>query len=372
MAVENVTTYNGQTFELEIKRQVLSLSDKLSYKELMNFIYSRKPQEMPLNECQHLAETVYNDLYRLGRLQKLLDDPNINEIMVNGLEPIIIERSGRMLTTSTCFDSYEDLNNVIQRIVSKVNRRVNASSPIVDARLPSGARVNIVMKPVAVNGPIVTIRKFFKRTFTLEDYVTMGLIDDHVKSYLIESVRARKNIFVSGGTSSGKTTFLNALSTYLEEDERIITIEDSAELQINNIKNLVTLETKTPNYDGEGGVDMSSLVKCSLRMRPDRIIVGEVRGSEAIEMIQAMNTGHDGSMSTGHANSSKDMLSRLELMIISHLDIPLVAVKHMIGNSIDLLIHLERQRDGKRRVVSVDELSFDGKYVLKSRFKYED
>jgi len=371
MAIEDVTTYTGQTFEFEVKEQILSLSEKLSYKALMNYIYERKPSGMPLETCQEIADSIYNDLYRLGKLQKLLDDTSINEIMINGLDYIIIEKAGVIQVTDIAFESFESLNNVIQRIVSTVNRRVNASTPIVDARLPSGARVNIVIKPVAVNGPIVTIRKFMKKTFTLDDYVRLELIDEHVRTYLIESVKSRKNIFVSGGTSSGKTTFLNALSYYLDEDERIVTIEDSAELRIENIRNLVTLETKTPNYEGEGGIDMSDLVKCSLRMRPDRIIVGEVRGKEAIEMIQAMNTGHDGSMSTGHANSSRDMLSRLELMILSHMDLPLHAVKHMIGSSIDVLVHLERHRDGKRRVISIDELSIEGDYVLTQRYRYE-
>lgn len=369
MDIQNNTEYNCKTFEHYIKELIMSGQSKLSEKEILNLIYAHKTNSMSLRYCKELSKSLYNEMYRFGVIQPFLDDPLVSEIMINGLSKIIIERQGKIIFTNVCFPSEDVINNIIQKIVSSVNRRVNASSPIVDARLDDGSRVNIVLKPVAVNGPIITIRKFEHQTMNLDYYIEKKIMDIQVKEFLIECVKCRKNIFVSGGTSSGKTTFLNALSFYIPDDERVITIEDSAELKLSHLANLVTLETKAANYEGQGEITMDQLVKCSLRMRPDRIIVGEVRGKEALDMIHAMNTGHDGSMSTGHSNSSRDMLNRLELMILSNMELPLNAVKRMIARSIDMIVHLERNSSGQRSVHTIDCIDFDTDYVLKPLYK---
>ena len=347
----------SKEFKTMIKGKVINEEHSVSYQELEKLVFEYgKNYHMAIDEVTDTAIDIYNDMFKLGKLQRYIDDDEINEIMVNGLDEIIIEKNNEIVFTGDAFESVENLSNIIQRIVSAVNRRVNASMPIVDARLEDGSRVNIVLPPIALNGPIITIRKFKDHTYTLEWYRDVGMLSEEAYDLLIQLVKCKYNIFVSGGTSSGKTTFLNALSEKIPGVERVITIEDSAELNLSKIKNLVTLETRDSLVQGTDSIDMSHLIKSALRMRPDRIILGEVRGGEALEMIHAMNTGHDGSLSTGHANSSKDMLSRLELMILSSMDIPVHVVRSLIGSSIDILIHLERDLKGNRYIKEINEL----------------
>lgn len=308
-------------------------------------------------EKQELISYIFNSLRRLDVIQPLLDDSSITEIMVNGPENIFIERNGRIARYERTFETREKLEDVIQSIVSKVNRTVNEFSPIVDARLRDGSRVSVILQPIALNGPILTIRKFPGETMSMEELVRLGSLTWEAAQALAQMVRARFNIFVCGGTSSGKTTFLNALSGYIPADERIVTIEDSAELQVENVENLVRLETRNANVEGKGQVTIRELIRASLRMRPDRIIVGEVRGGEALDMLQAMNTGHDGSLSTGHANSPKDLLSRLETMVISGAALPLEAVRQQIASALDVIVHLGRLRDKSRRVLEITEVA---------------
>ncbi len=373
MEVKNYSDAARDDFEGFIKTKIINESTKLSENDIITLTYEEgKKKNLSINECKKLGLKIYNDMYKLGILQQYIEDESINEIMVNGLNNILVERNGEIEETTDFFSDFESINIIIQKIVSRVNRRVNASSPIVDARLEDGSRVNIVLSPIALNGPIITIRKFKTKNLTLDDYVELDIIDDEIKNFLIYLVENKYNIFVSGGTSSGKTTFLNAISEYIPFNERVITIEDSAELKLTSINNLVTLETKTASITGIGEVTMEDLVKCSLRMRPDRIIVGEVRGKEALEMINAMNTGHDGSLSTGHSNSSLDMLNRLEIMVLRNIDIPLIAVKKMIASSIDILIHLERSMSGKRYIKNISELSFKEDYILYDLYKLKN
>jgi pilus assembly protein CpaF len=289
-------------------------------------------------------------------LQELVDSEDVTEIMINGTDNIFVEKAGRIYEWEKHFDSKEKLENVIQQIVAKCNRVVNEASPIVDARLSNGSRVNIVLAPVALNGPIVTIRRFPKNPISMEDLLRFGSITKEAVEELQKWVIAGYNIFISGGTGSGKTTFLNALSNYIPSSERVITIEDSAELQLQGIPNLVKLETRNANTEGAKPITIRDLIKSSLRMRPDRIIVGEVRGSEALDMLQALNTGHDGSLSTGHANSSRDMLSRLETMVLMGMDLPLEAVRRQIASGVDIIVHLGRLRDRSRRVIEIVEI----------------
>jgi len=293
----------------------------------------------------------------LDVLQQLVDDPNVTEIMINGKDQIFIEKSGKLQKYEIQFESTEKLEDVIQQIVAKCNRVVNEASPIVDARLDNGARVNVVLDPIALNGPIVTIRRFPDHPITMEQLIKFESISPFLSAYLSCLVQAGYNIFVSGGTGSGKTTFLNALSDSIPNDERIITVEDNAELQILHIPNLVRLESRNANVEGCREITIRDLIRSSLRMRPDRIIVGEVRGSEAIDMIQAMNTGHDGSMSTGHANSSADMLSRLETMILMGMDLPLAAIRRQLASGIDIIVQLGRLRDKSRKILEVCEIT---------------
>ncbi|MDE7428787.1 MAG: CpaF family protein [Lachnospiraceae bacterium] len=326
--------------------------------ELIDEMLIRESRESPISlaERAKLRKELFHAVRKLDVLQELVDDPKITEIMINGPNQIFIEQSGRLMESGLHFDSAEKLQNVIQQIVSDCNRTVNEASPIVDARLQNGARVNVVLNPVALNGPIVTIRRFPDQPITMEDLVSFGSITEEVCQWLNKLVQAKYNIFISGGTGSGKTTFLNALSNYIPEEERIITIEDSAELQIKNIPNLVRLETRNANVEGCREITIRDLIKTSLRMRPDRIIVGEVRGGEAFDMMQCLNTGHDGSMSTGHANSSQDMLSRLENMILMGIEIPLAAIRQQIASGIDIIIHLGRLRDKTRKVLEIVEV----------------
>ena len=289
-------------------------------------------------------------------LQNIIDDDDVTEIMINGTDRIFIERNGRIFRYDEVFSSKERLDDLIQQMVSKVNRRVNEASPIADSRLSDGSRVNVVLEPVALDGPAVTIRKFPKETINMDKLIEFDSLTEEVAEFLSMLVVSGYNIFISGGTGSGKTTFLNALSGYIPKDERIITIEDSAELQIKGIGNLVRLEARQENSEGGNGVDIRQLIRAALRMRPDRIIVGEVRGGEALDMLQAMNTGHDGSLSTGHANSPRDMLIRLETMVLMGVDMPLPAIRGQISAGIDVIIHLGRLRDRSRRVLEIVEV----------------
>lgn len=327
---------------------------------------------LPLSEKCRLREKLYNSFKKLDVLQELLDDETVTEIMINGPERIFIEQNGRVIRWNGRFESEEKLENIIQQIVSRVNRRVNTASPIVDARLEDGSRVNVCLPPVAVDGPCMTIRKF-PEPITVEKLIRYGSLTPEAADFLETMVRARYNIFVSGGTSSGKTTLLNALSQYIPSSERIITIEDSAELQITHIPNLVRLETRDQNSEGRGQIDMSMLIKTSLRMRPDRIIIGEVRDRSAADMLAAFDTGHDGSLSTGHANSSKDMLTRLESMVLQAVDIPLEAIRKQISGAIEIMVHLERLSDGKRRVTEINEVTGfeNGEITLSRLYRYD-
>ncbi len=304
-----------------------------------------KQQWIPLVERLEMAKSTFNSLRRYDVLQPLIDDPEITEIMVNGRENIFVEMNGQIYKTDTVFESDLKLEDVIQNIVAKVNRVVNTSAPICDARLPDGSRVSIVLPPVALDGPILTIRKFSNRVIDMDRLIELGTISPEAAGFLNEVVLAKCNLFISGGTGTGKTTLLNILSNFIPSDERLITIEDSAELNIKNCKNLVRMETKNDNIEGKGAITIKALIKASLRMRPDRIVVGEVRGAEALDMLQAMNTGHEGSLSTGHANSALDMLSRLETMIITQENIPIRVLRTQIASALDIMVHLGRGED---------------------------
>lgn len=327
-----------------------------------------------LDMRKRLRKELFDSLRRLDILQIFVEDSEISEIMINGMDAIFVEKKGRIIPLDIRFDSPEKLNDVIQRIVAGCNRVVNEASPIVDARLSDGSRVNVVMPPIALNGPIVTIRRFPEHPITMEQLIEFQSISPEVAELLRRMVAARYNIFISGGTGSGKTTFLNVLSAYIEASERVITVEDSAELQLMNISNLVRLETRNSNMEGCREISMRDLIRSSLRMRPDRIIVGEVRGAEAFDMLQCMNTGHDGSMCTGHANSARDMLSRLENMILMGMDLPLLAIRQQIASGIDILVHLGRLRDKTRRVMEVWEILgiSDGEYQLSPLYLFEE
>lgn len=303
-----------------------------------------------------LRKKLFDSIRGLDVLQNIIDDDDVTEIMINGPDRIFIERDGKIFRYDEVFSSEERLNDLIQQMVAKVNRRVNEASPIADSRLSDGSRVNVVLEPVALDGPAVTIRKFPKETINMDKLIEFDSLTEEVAEFLSMLVVSGYNIFISGGTGSGKTTFLNALAGYIPKDERIITIEDSAELQIKGIGNLVRLEARQENSEGENGVDIRQLIRAALRMRPDRIIVGEVRGGEALDMLQAMNTGHDGSLSTGHANSPRDMLIRLETMVLMGVDMPLPAIRGQISAGIDVIIHLGRLRDRSRKVLEIVEV----------------
>ncbi len=329
---------------------------------------------LSVREKYRLQKEIYDSIRGLDILEELLEDKNITEIMINGPDNIFIEKDGRIEKYNNRFSSKEKLVDIIQQIVSGVNRRVNESSPIVDSRLSDGSRVNVVLNPVAINGPVVTIRKFPEYSITMKKLIEIGSISLNVADFLRLLVNAKYNIFISGGTGSGKTTFLNVLSNYIPGDERIITIEDSAELQIQSVDNLVRMEVRQANDEGENGIDIRALIKSSLRMRPDRIIVGEVRGAEALDMLQAMNTGHDGSLSTGHGNSPKDMLNRLETMVLMGVDMPLKAIKSQIASGIDIIVHLGRLRDRTRKVLEIVEITgFNGEEILTNTiYRFEE
>lgn len=309
-----------------------------------------------VDEMKQLRQEIFHSIRKLDVLQELIEDPGITEIMINGADSIFVERAGKIVQLQQHFSSAEKLSDVIQQIVSGCNRVVNESVPIADARLPGGARVNVVLPPIALNGPIMTIRRFPDHPIEMEDLIAFGSISPELADFLKALVQSGYNIFISGGTGSGKTTFLNALSAFIPGDERVITIEDNAELQIRHIPNLVRLEARGANVDGCVPVTIRDLIRSSLRMRPDRIIVGEVRGGEAIDMIQAMNTGHDGSMSTGHANSARDMMARLETMVLMGMDLPVAAIRSQITAAVDIVVHLGRLRDRSRRLMEVAEV----------------
>jgi len=314
-------------------------------------------EDIPLPERIRLRQDIFHAIRRLDVLQDLIDDPGITEIMINGPDHIFIERGGRLEVRRERFVSREKLEAVTQQIVSDCNRSVNEASPIADARLPGGARVNVVLPPVALNGPILTIRRFPDTPITMERLLALSALSEEMAAFLERAVRAGYNIFISGGTGSGKTTFLNALSAFIPDGERLITIEDNAELQIQHVQNLVRLEARSGGIDGKREITIRELIRASLRMRPDRIVVGEVRGAEAIDMLQAMNTGHDGSMSTGHANSARDMLRRLETMVMMGMELPLPAIRAQIASGIDLIVHLSRFRDRSRKVAGIWEIT---------------
>lgn len=336
--------------------------NELSDEELEEKISSLVQQSLAnrlvsLEEKVKLVNKIYSSIRGFGVLDTIMNDDEITEVMINGPEHIFIEKSGKLMQMEEHFESERRLEDVIQRIVGLAGREVNQANPIVDTRLPDGSRVNVVLPPIALCGPTVTIRKFSKTPMTIEMLIRYGSLTKEIADKLEILVKAKYNIFISGGTGSGKTTFLNALSNFIPKDERIITIEDSAELQITGIDNLVSLETRNANSSGAGEVNIRDLIKSSLRMRPERIVVGEVRGGEALDMLQAMNTGHDGSLSTGHANSTKDMLSRLETMVLQGAEgLPLDAIRQQIASAVDIIIHLSRLRDKSRKTMEITEV----------------
>ena len=331
--------------------------------------------EIPLSLKERLAlqRELFDSFRRLDILQELVDDPGITEIMVNGPSEIFVEQDGQLRRWEKSFESGDQLLDLIQQIVSGVNRIVNTSTPIADARLPDGSRVHVVLKPVALDGPVLTIRKF-PEPVTMERLLEYGSLSEQASGLLKMLTDARYNIFVSGGTGAGKTTFLNALSEFIPSGERVITIEDSAELRLRHIENLVRLETRSANAEGEGEIAISDLIRAALRMRPDRILIGEVRGKEALDLLQAMNTGHDGSLSTGHANSPKDMLSRLETMVLMAADLPLPAIRSQIASALDIMVHVARLRDKSRKVTAIEEVERyeNGEIILNPLFLYKE
>ena len=318
---------------------------------------------------------MFESIRGLGILGKIISDKSITEVMINGYDCIFVERNGKLSRIPDKFDSADNLRNIITKFVQDMGRSINESNPIVDTRLEDGSRVNVVLDPIALNGPIVTIRRFPEEGMTIQKLIGYKSITSEAAVFLEKLVRAKYNIFISGGTGSGKTTFLNALSNYIPSDERVITIEDSAELQIRNIPNLVRLETRNANSAGVGAITIRDLIKSSLRMRPERIVVGEVRGAEALDMLQAMNTGHDGSLSTGHANSAYDMLSRLETMVLSgEAGLPLEAIRQQIASAVDIIVHLSRMRDKTRKTMEITEVvgMENGAIILNPLFKFEE
>ena len=333
--------YSDEEMMEEIERCVLNMG---------------QTEYLSIHEKMAISHDIFNAIRRLDVLQDLLDDPEVTEIMINGSEHIFVEKNGRIRDSGKRFQSRQKLEQVIQQIVSKMNRVVNESTPIVDVRLENGSRVNVVLPPIAIDGPAVTIRRFPDQPMDMDQLLQIGSLNQEAANFLQMVVRARYNIFISGGTGSGKTTFLNALSDFIPGDERIITIEDSAELQIRNIPNLVRMEARNANVEGKNAVSIRDLVRSALRQRPDRIIIGEIRDAAVIELLSAMNTGHDGSISTGHANSPADMLRRMETLVLTGMDIPLPAVRSQIASAIEIIIQLGRLRDKTRKVLEIDEV----------------
>ena len=354
------------TFERQMPDEELA---ELIDEEILNF----SGGGLRLQERLLLQKELFDSFRRLDILQELVDDPEITEIMVNGPEEIFVESKGRIRRWEKRFESKEQLLDLIQQIVSSVNRIVNTSSPIADARLADGSRVHVVLEPVALDGPILTIRKF-PEPVTMEKLLSYGSISEEAAVFLQKLVEARYNIFVSGGTGAGKTTFLNALSEFIPSGERVITIEDSAELRLHHIENLVRLETREANAEGQGAIGIGMLIRAALRMRPDRILIGEVRGKEALDLLQAMNTGHDGSFSTGHANSPRDMLARLETMVLMAAELPLPAIRSQIASAVDIMVHVARLRDKSRKVTAIEEVDRyeNGEIILNSLYRFQE
>lgn len=354
---------NRETFQAirDLLMEKLDMSREMTDKEILDeidqLILNRmRDSYISLNEKLQLRQELFYSVRKLDVLQELIEDETVTEIMVNGPDAIFVERGGRLGKWDKSFTSREKLEDVIQQIAGRCNRVINESMPIVDARLENGARVNAVISPVALNGPILTIRRFPDTPITMDRLIALGSLTCECARFLKALVRARYSIVIGGGTGSGKTTFLGALSDYIPEDERIITIEDNAELKIQGVENLVRLEAKMANMEGTVSVSIRDLIKTALRMRPDRIVVGEVRGGEAVDMLQALNTGHEGSLSTAHANSARDMLSRLETMTLMGVDLPLEAIRRQIASGVDILIHLGRMRDKTRKVLEITEV----------------
>lgn len=377
-----MTTEQERDIVLDIKNYIssnLSLS-QISDEELQDKVEEIVAQKIGNVYCSidqrvSIVEQVYSSIRGFGLLDSIIKDDTITEVMINGPKNIFIEQGGRLTKLDKQFESQRKLEDVIQRIVRLAGREVNQANPICDTRLPDGSRVNVVLPPIALCGPTVTIRKFSKTPMTIEKLIEYGSITQEIADKLQLLVKAKYNIFISGGTGSGKTTFLNALSNYIPKDERVITIEDSAELQIEGIENLVSLETRNANASGAGQITIRDLIKSSLRMRPERIIVGEVRGGEALDMLQAMNTGHDGSLSTGHANSTEDMLSRLETMVLQGAaGLPLEAIRQQIASAVDIIIHLSRLRDKSRKTMEITEVVRyeNGKIILNPLYVFEE
>ena len=347
-----------------IKKRVydrLDMTGEIEDVQLKNIIGECVQEEsglymISIREKEELGETLFNAIRRLDVLQELLEDDTITEIMINGQSDIFLERDGKITRWDKTFENETRLEDIAQKIAALSNKIVNASVPIADTRLEDGSRVSIVLPPIALNGPVITIRKFYREPLTMEKLIGLNSITREAAEFLEYAVRAKYNIFISGGTGSGKTTFLNALSGFIPKDERVITIEDSAELQIEHVENLVRLEARDANIEGKNAVKIRDLIRASLRMRPDRIIVGEVRGEETLDMVQAMSTGHDGSLSTGHGNSPKDMAARLETMILMGMDMPVSAIRQQLSSAIDIIVHLGRLRDKTRRVLQIVEI----------------
>ncbi|MDD4095313.1 MAG: CpaF family protein [Oscillospiraceae bacterium] len=371
-----------QKYVADIKKYVTDnlalsqISDEELEEKIQEIVLQRlKDQYCSVDQRVSIVQQVYSSIRGFGLLDSIISDDTITEVMINGAENVFIEQSGRLFKLDKQFESQRRLEDIIQRIVGLAGREVNQASPICDTRLPDGSRVNVVLPPIALCGPTVTIRKFSKTPMTVEKLIKYGSITQDIADKLELLVRSKYNIFISGGTGSGKTTFLNALSNYIPKDERVITIEDSAELDITGVYNLVRLETRNANATGAGQVSIRDLIKSSLRMRPERIVVGEVRGGEALDMLQAMNTGHDGSLSTGHANSTEDMLSRLETMVLQGAaGLSLEAIRQQIASALDIIIHLSRLRDKSRKTMEITEvLGYEnGKIKLNPLFVFEE
>ena len=358
----------GLMDRLDLARE---LSDQEILDEIDQLILSGTPEVcLSLKETVELRQELFHSVRKLDVLQELIEDETVTEIMVNGPDAIFVERKGKLKKWDKCFTSREKLEDVIQQIVGRCNRVVNEAMPIADARLENGARVNAVIQPVALNGPILTIRRFPDTPVTMEKLISLGSLTRECAEFLAVLVKARYSIVIGGGTGSGKTTFLGALSEYIPSDERIITIEDNAELKIQGIPNLVQLEAKMANVEGASSITIRDLIKAALRMRPDRIVVGEVRGGEAVDMLQALNTGHEGSLSTAHANSARDMLFRLETMTLMGVELPLEAIRRQIASGVDILIHLGRMRDKSRKVLEITEVCGFEDHEIRTRTLY--
>ena len=350
------------------QKEVRRMVENICAEEVRN-----NPFAVPLGDRERLVDELISEIMGLGPIEPFLQDSSVSEVMVNGPDSIYIERSGHLIKTETRFRNAEHLMHIIDRIVSAVGRRVDESSPMVDARLLDGSRVNVIIPPLSLIGPCLTIRKFSRDVITVDKMIEFGSLDERMAQFLEACVRGRLNIVVSGGTGSGKTTLLNVLSSYVPESERIVTLEDSAELQLHQ-DNLVTLETRPANIEGEGEISMRDLVRNALRMRPDRIIVGEVRTGEALDMLQAMNTGHDGSMTTAHANSARDLLSRLETMVLmSGMELPLRAIRSQIASAVDIVVQIARMRDGSRKIINISEITgMEGDIItMQDLFRFE-